>query len=380
MANVPALKQFQWPNLMGIERNALAIQGGQTQNALLETQAEAAKYNLEEIRMAAPLKRQNALVNSIMASASRISWEQYPEYYAFYEQSAQETDVPNPLPHPDKIIQGARDEGYADVAQYFEESKRMTFESVQDQIARQKAGTEEYKAETGRIKAEKGEKWEDPYVDKATGALMQKNKQTGKINKIATPPKGMVIESDGAGGFTIRTGVPTDTDVTKKTQAGLEEKIMNGMEQYQRIQAIATEFKPEYQEIGKRLGATWTSVKAKFGKDVSEDDANFLTAFKKYQRKAIENINKYIKEMTGAQMSEKEASRLRLAQPDPGEKWYSGDDPITFKAKMDDVLKTVRAAVARYEYYRAKGIGDEEIRAIINSDKALSLESLMEKM
>jgi len=79
-------------------------------------------------------------------------------------------------------------------------------------------------------------------------------------------------------------------------------------------------------------------------------------------------------------MSEQEASRLRLAQPDPGEKWYSGDDPITFKAKMDDVLKFTRAAVARYQYYRNKGLDDAQIKAIINDNSAISLDDLASRM
>jgi hypothetical protein len=52
----------------------------------------------------------------------------------------------------------------------------------------------------------------EPYIDKSTGSLLQKNKKTGKIQKIATPPRGMVIESDGKGGFTMRTGVPTSAE------------------------------------------------------------------------------------------------------------------------------------------------------------------------
>lgn len=193
--------------------------------------------------------------------------------------------------------------------------------------------------------------------------------------------KGMVIESDGKGGFTIRTNADqTVPAVTKKTQGEIEGKIISGKEQIARMTAIYNEFKPEYQEIGTRLKASWTGFKAKLGKDVPKEDASKLIEYKKFTRKAIENINLYIKELTGAQMSEKEADRLRLAQPDPGENWYQGDDPITFKAKMDDVLKMSRAAVARYEYYRSKGLSDNEIKGIINSDAAITLETIASGM
>ena len=79
-------------------------------------------------------------------------------------------------------------------------------------------------------------------------------------------------------------------------------------------------------------------------------------------------------------MSEKEASRLRLAQPDPGERWWQGDDPITFKSKMDDALLAARATIARFEYYRRQGLSDDEITTLVNSDKAINLESIIERM
>ena len=380
-ARVPALQQFQFPNLMGIERNALAMQGQQAQNTLLETQAETAQFNLGEIQAMAPLVREQAFAKSVMSAFPRISWDMYPQFYAEHQQRAQDTGVQNWLVPPEQILQDALNEGM-DPASYYEREKQDTLTSIEEKRKQYEAETGRMKAETGRIKTlteKPGEEWEEPYLDKTTGALMQKNKTTGKISKIAAPPKGMVIESDGAGGFTFRTGVPT-TGVTKKTQGMIEEKLLGGTEQFTRMQAIYDKFKPEYLEIGSRLKASWTSIKARLGKDVSKEDAKFLTEFKQFQRRAIENINLYIKELTGAQMSEKEASRLRLAQPDPGEKWWKGDDPITFKAKMDDVMKASRAAVARYEWYKAKGLGDAEIRALINSDTAVTLESLMEKI
>uniref|UniRef100_A0A6M3IZY2 Uncharacterized protein n=1 Tax=viral metagenome TaxID=1070528 RepID=A0A6M3IZY2_9ZZZZ len=210
------------------------------------------------------------------------------------------------------------------------------------------------------------------------------NKVVNLPNNV-TPPAGSVPYSTGMDievgpeGTKIRTGVKPG-EVTRKTQGDIETKIVSGQEQIARMQAILSEFKPEYQEIGARLGAAWTGLKAKFGRDVPKEDADTLIAFKKYQRKAIENINLYIKELTGAQMSEKEADRLRLAQPDPGEKWYQGDDPITFKAKMDDVILMARASVARYEFYRNQGLTESKIRQLIKSGEAAPLNEISSRL
>lgn len=166
----------------------------------------------------------------------------------------------------------------------------------------------------------------------------------------------------------------------KKTKGTIEEKLLGGHEQLSRMLAIKNEFKPEFQEVGTRLSAAWTGTKAFLGMKIPKEDKTLLTEFGKYRRKAIENINLYIKEITGAQMSEKEASRLRLAMPDPGEHWWQGDDPITFKAKMDDIVNIFRATIARFDYYKNKGLSDPEIISIIKSDKAISLDDIVKRM
>lgn len=216
--------------------------------------------------------------------------------------------------------------------------------------------------------------------------------QTMNLPKGQMPPagsvpykgKGMDIEFDPETGRPIRIsqgGMRRDVaPMTKGTQGKIEEKIVSGAEQIARMEAIYKEFQPKYQELGTRFKNEWTGFKAKMGREVSSEDAKQLTEYKKFTRKAIENINLYIREMTGAQMSEKEVDRLRLAQPDPGEKWYQGDDPITLKAKMDDVLKMTKAAVARYEFYRAQGLDDKAIRQKINGGQAVTLESIASRM
>ena len=69
-------------------------------------------------------------------------------------------------------------------------------------------------------------------------------------------------------------------------------------------------------------------------------------------------MNQYIKDITGAQMSEFEAKRLRKAIPDPGDTLLGGDDPIAYQAKMASALDEFAKAKARYEYYLQKGLAE----------------------
>jgi len=248
-----------------------------------------------------------------------------------------------------------------------------------------KDGTFDMFRDSFREKAEADEEtqWTNPQSgtdDKGNPIIYRVNKKTGEpdIIKGVKPkiPKGMKIY-DRDGNLMVDMSGGAGPEVTKKTKGRIEGKLVDGSEQLTRMLSIYDTWKPEYSEVGTRFQAAWTGTKAFLGIGVEEKDRVLLTEFKLFQRKAIENINLYIKELTGAQMSEKEADRLRLAMPDPGEKWYQGDDPITFKAKMDDVIKTTRASIARWNYYRSKNIGEKEIVEMINDGRAVSLDSLI---
>lgn len=146
-------------------------------------------------------------------------------------------------------------------------------------------------------------------------------------------------------GTVISAGGPQE--LQKKTLGQTETDIVGADDAIARINAIASGFKPEFLEFGGRLGAKLSSLKAKFGKDLSGEQKQFLTEFSSFQRDAIENINLEIKRITGAQMSEKEANRIRQGFPDPGEGVFDGDDPITFQSKLRGVMRSLSLTRAR---------------------------------
>lgn len=135
----------------------------------------------------------------------------------------------------------------------------------------------------------------------------------------------------------------------------IDEKILNTIEQSSRLADIEKQFRPEFQTVGgglKALGAKWWE---KFRGQGSLDPSTqkYMKEFAAFRQAAISNINSYIKEMTGAQMSEAEAKRLRQGTPDPGEDPFSGDSPSEFQAKLADKHRMMRLAMARYNYLRS---------------------------
>ena len=199
----------------------------------------------------------------------------------------------------------------------------------------------------------------------------------GAIGKIK-PTSGMEITTSD--GTTIRTGVRgTPGGLQKPTAAKIEEKQIAANEGLARISNIVKSFKPEFQEIPTKLGVAWSSLKSKLGANLPPEDKARLEEFGVYKQNSLENINLYIKEITGAQMSEKEANRLRKAMPDPGDGIFGGDDPVTFKAKLINTYKKLRMTQIRTNYYLSTGIGEDTLKKLVVSGNVISYEQ-MEKM
>lgn len=141
---------------------------------------------------------------------------------------------------------------------------------------------------------------------------------------------------------------------TKPTQNKIDEKIFNATEQIARLEDIGKSFKPEYQSLEGRVKGNWLKMKDLVASgSLTPEEREYLVGFTVHRRRAYENINNYIKEITGAQMSEAEAHRIRKAMADPGDGYLDGDTPTTFAKNYQDALKKSKLALARYKYLRS---------------------------
>ena len=142
----------------------------------------------------------------------------------------------------------------------------------------------------------------------------------------------------------------------------IQEKQFNAIEQYSRLKGIESSWKPEYQTIEKRLGFAWNSLVDKLGsarKSLTSQQRQELSAYSASRSEALNNLNQYIKEITGAAMTIPEANRMKKTQPNPGEGIFDGDSPIEFQSKMDTNIRTTKMALARYSYLSKRGFPDD---------------------
>lgn len=177
-----------------------------------------------------------------------------------------------------------------------------------------------------------------------------------------TLPDGTVI-SEGMSG-----------DITNKTRGAIEERKYNSVESLSRLSAIESEFRPEFLQLGPRWQAMATGWKEKVGAPVSEDDKKAVQEFSKFKRASISNVNRTIKEITGAAMGVQEAQRITAELPNPGQGLFDGDAPTAFKAKLDSAVKDTKRAIMRSNYALANnmdplktGIELADVDALVDS-------------
>lgn len=185
--------------------------------------------------------------------------------------------------------------------------------------------------------------------------------------------KGIKINTDGS----IEIGGPQN-DITVASKSAAQKEIMSINDQYSRVRDIAQSYQRKFTEVPTKFEKFWDATKEKFGGKLSPEDEKELREYTTFRSRVVNNINRYIKYITGAQMSEKEADRLRLPLPDTGEgggifSVFKGDSHSQFQAKLDNVMRELGLANARYNYYLNKGFSDVQIKALVSSEKAIPI-------
>ena len=198
-------------------------------------------------------------------------------------------------------------------------------------------------------------------LNRNTGAWEQQNLQTGRWVPMPKAASNLEVTFDKDGRITGITQGPPKL-MTPKTRGNVEKKLMDADAGMTRMNTIVAGWRPEYNTLQGRLKLKWHDVREKYlGQNLNQTEMQELTAFSGWQRDAIEDINLYIKEITGAQMSENEADRIRLAKADPGEGVLPKDGPTAFKAKLEAAYRSLEIARARYGWYLKNGITDYKV-------------------
>ncbi len=167
------------------------------------------------------------------------------------------------------------------------------------------------------------------------------------------PRRGMTIETTPDGGVKVTMGGDEEgPGMERPTLARLEKSILDSQEGLGRLFEVQRSFRPDFLTYAGKFENWRLGTAEKINPAMlSAQDRQFLGDYTTFTTDAVDNMNRYIRDMTGAQLSEFEAERLRKGVPDP-----ERDGPSVFKAKMDTQLRQFALARARAVYARNQGL------------------------
>jgi len=163
------------------------------------------------------------------------------------------------------------------------------------------------------------------------------------------------ITQDGEGGFKVtslwedpskESGISTIDSVEKKVVQDFQTKLGQAIEQGDKLFGLYEKFDPSYLTYGGKLSAYALSLKDKLNAgSLSLEEAQFLKDYSAFTQEAAEGLNKYIKDITGAQMSEAEAQRLKQGYPN------LDDSPVQFESKLNNLTLNNTLSIARTNFF-----------------------------
>ena len=125
---------------------------------------------------------------------------------------------------------------------------------------------------------------------------------------------GQTINIGADGSVTIGKGLGSGT-LEKGTKKNLEQQIINNSVNFEGFKEIKELYKPEFSQLPTKWKINYLKIKDGLGDwnifgDISEEDKKLISDYSAWEQKSWEMTNAYIKSITGAQMSEKEAERI----------------------------------------------------------------------
>jgi hypothetical protein len=182
------------------------------------------------------------------------------------------------------------------------------------------------------------------------------------MGQVSDSERGVTIEQGPDGGFTIKTNAPQGQGQGSGNQSAtknqLEEELVKIEDRIGRIEDIEETYNSEFLNTFERLklkGAAFWEKLAGRG-SLGEETERKLRNYTVFQANALDNLNRYIHEMTGAQLSQFEAERLRAPLPDPGEGAIARMSPTQFEAALGRIKETARNSKKRKEYLMRNGV------------------------
>ena len=166
-------------------------------------------------------------------------------------------------------------------------------------------------------------------------------------------------------------------DMAAPAKAELDKQILANEARVQTVADIVASYDPSYLTAGTQLRNKVRSWKGRIlGDDaLSDQDRQALTNFATFRARTFRDMNEQLKNMSGSAVTPQEFERQTKVLADA-----ENDDPVTFKANLDDTQRFITLAHARLLHARREGLDPQKVplrdveNAIQQRGKALDVQ------
>ncbi len=152
-----------------------------------------------------------------------------------------------------------------------------------------------------------------------------------------------VFEPGGERMSRLATGLTGEMSLSKPFVARLNSDLEISHNAQTRMQNIQASFQPEFLMYKGQIAGTMLSLLDKIVELPEGPQKKWLQEFSTFRQDTNANVNLYIKEITGAQMGEDEATRLTKAVAN------LDDSPAVFAAKLQNAMRLGEIAIKKKE-------------------------------
>jgi len=160
--------------------------------------------------------------------------------------------------------------------------------------------------------------------------------------------------------------------LTKAAHAKMVESTFNAQNNIIELENVKAGFQDRFLTLQGKLSLAGAKFLDMLDSSKPEDK-KFIAEQSRWKTDAWNQVNKYIKEITGAQMSEAEARRILNALPNPDSSIFKLTSPTEYKSQLETALRNAKMAVARQQYFLNEGLKPEYYKTSLPEEKRLGL-------
>lgn len=182
------------------------------------------------------------------------------------------------------------------------------------------------------------------------------NPKTGEVINVGSLDSLAIKQLQKAGWVKVGLNVQTDEpgklgQPTKPVQTDLQTNIIQSQQQLDMLGQVMQKYDPDWLKALPQIGMASLQVLEKAGVKLDTKQAATLEDYAAFRRNSYDAFNRYIKFITGAQMSVAEAERISKGFPNP-----DSDSNTVFMSKTRETVKALLAVNMRAQQALKDGL------------------------